>query len=205
MIQRPRSTKQEYQKLIDAQYHQMMAEFPESMGRVLMLYIEAKVNNESVQAFVDSGAQSTIMSLDCAKHCKIDHLIDTRFAGTAVGVGTGKIIGRVHLVGLQIQTSFFPCTVTVMENPNMDFLLGLDMLKRHNCCIDLEQSCLRFKLGPGQYFSTPFLHEKDVDVSKGGTKGFDAEKANQEVEELRARSRKGSEDEGDDDSQAMKD
>lgn len=27
----------------------------------------------------------------------------------------------------------------------------------------------------------PFLHEKDLDESKGGTRGFDAEKANEEL------------------------
>ena len=44
---------------VDEQYRQMMEEFPESMGRVLMLYIDAKVNNHPIQAFVDSGAQSS--------------------------------------------------------------------------------------------------------------------------------------------------
>uniref|UniRef100_A0A7S1GPG5 Aspartic peptidase DDI1-type domain-containing protein n=2 Tax=Cyclophora tenuis TaxID=216820 RepID=A0A7S1GPG5_CYCTE len=172
----------------------MMQEYPEAMGRILMLYIEAKVNGTSIQAFVDSGAQSTIMSLKCAEACGIDHLIDTRFAGMAVGVGTGKILGRIHIVQLSIGGShFFPCTVTVMEKmgqQEMDFLLGLDMLKRHTCQIDLEHGVLRFKLGAGQYMATPFLHEKDLDETRGGTRGFDADKANRELEEFREQQRK---------------
>ena len=182
-------------KLVEQQYMQAMQEYPESMGRVLMLYIEAKINGFPLQAFVDSGAQMTVMSKKCAQKCGILHLVDTRFAGYAVGVGKGKILGKVHIVHLQFRDGHFPCSVTVMDDAalpeatndqepqakDMDFLLGLDMLKRHTCSIDLEQSKLKFRLAPGQYLETPFLHEKDLDESKGGTKGFDADKANQEL------------------------
>jgi len=190
------------QVLVDEQYRQAMQEYPESMGRVLMLYIEAKINNRPLQAFVDSGAQTTIMSQRCAERCGIFHLLDTRFHGVAVGVGTGKILGRIHIVQLQINDYHFPCSVTIMANAtlptegvggsvngnnedapkpkDMDLLLGLDMLKRFNCSIDLLEGKLKFCLG-GSTFETPFLHEKDLDESKGGTKGFDANKANQEL------------------------
>merc|ERR1712130_356155 len=147
----------EKKKMVQQQYFQAMHEYPESMGRVLMLYIDAKINNHAIQAFVDSGAQSTIMSKRCAEKCGIFDYVDTRFAGVAVGVGTGKILGKIHIVQLQIGDIRFPCSVTVMDNAtlpaggpqsgdgkaakpkDMDFLLGLDMLKRHTCCIDLER------------------------------------------------------------------
>lgn len=189
--------KKESKGEVQKQYQQAMEEYPESMGRVLMLYIEAKINNHAIQGFVDSGAQITIMSKRCAEKCGIFHLVDTRFEGMAVGVGTGKILGRIHIVQLQIGDVYFPCSVTIMDDAalpstgkvgkdeakpkDMDFLLGLDMLKRHTCNIDLEQGKLKFRLAPGKYLETPFLHEKDLDGSKGGTKGFDAEKANEEL------------------------
>ena len=50
--------------------------------------------------------------------------------------------------------------------------------------MDFERGVLKFRIAPNQFFETPFLHEKDLDESKGGTKGFDVEAANQKIMEL---------------------
>ena len=38
----------------------------------------------------------TIMTLPFAERCFLTRLIDKRFAGMAVGVGSSKIVGRIH-------------------------------------------------------------------------------------------------------------
>lgn len=185
--------RQDNKKLVNQQYMQMMEEYPESLSKVLMLYIPARINGHEVQAFCDSGAQMTIMSKKVAMECGIFDFLDDRFQGIASGVGTGKILGRIHLVQLQLQSPdgvqyHFHCTVTVMEDApegakEMPFLLGLDMMKRHQCQIDLEKGVLRFRIPPTQHLEVAFLHEKDLDESQGGTKGFNAALANAKLME----------------------
>ena len=132
------------QSNVNENYEMAMENTPEAFGSVIMLYVDMEVNGHPLKAFVDSGAQMTIMSLGCAQRLGLERLIDKRWQGVAKGVGTQKIIGRVLQAPIKVADKHLACAITVLEKEQyIDFLLGLDMLKRHQCCIDLEKNELR--------------------------------------------------------------
>lgn len=155
------------QENVEQNLHAAMEHNPESFGSVVMLFVDCKINSQPIKAFVDSGAQTTIIAKACAEKCNILRLLDTRFAGVARGVGTAEIHGRIHLALLTLENEVFEVSLTVMDavGGEYDMLLGLDMLRKHQACIDLRNNCLRI----GQS-AVPFLAEKDIPSKMRGQK-----------------------------------
>ena len=80
----------------------------------------------------------TIMSKSCAERCNLLHLLDERWQGIAKGVGQSRILGRVHQAPVKVGDKHLPCAITVLEQDDMEFLFGLDNLRRYQYNIDLQ-------------------------------------------------------------------
>lgn len=129
------------QQAIEDNMKMAYEESPEAFTRVHMLYINCEVNSVPVKAFVDTGAQMTILSPGLAEKCGLGRLIDKRFQGEAHGVGSAKIQGRIHSAPLKINGGYFSCSFTVVDS-SVQMLLGLDMLRRFSATIDLKRNRL---------------------------------------------------------------
>ena len=109
-----------------------------------VLYVRCTLNDVPLKAFVDTGAQMTVMSLECAQKCKLQALIDQRFRGVAAGVGVARIVGRVNLATLRFgRTAAVDTSITVMEQRGgPELLLGLDIMRRFSAVVDLGRNAL---------------------------------------------------------------
>nr|PVC50188.1 DNA-damage inducible protein [Theileria orientalis] len=134
---------------------------PESFGKINMLYVKVEINNVVMKALVDTGAQtmlqSTIMSKECASRCNLLRLVDERFKSVAVGVGTMKTLGKIHLADMKIGTVFIPVSFIVIEEASLEFILGLDVLRRYTCDINLKKNYLGIN-----DVNVPFMSEAEV-------------------------------------------
>ncbi|UKJ90156.1 DNA-damage inducible protein [Theileria orientalis] len=147
---------------------------PESFGKINMLYVKVEINNVVMKALVDTGAQSTIMSKECASRCNLLRLVDERFKSVAVGVGTMKTLGKIHLADMKIGTVFIPVSFIVIEEASLEFILGLDVLRRYTCDINLKKNYLGIN-----DVNVPFMSEAEVANFVSHTARRDLPKENQ--------------------------
>lgn len=106
---------------------------PEAFVPVQMLYVSCTLNDVPVKAFIDTGAQMTVMNVQCAQKCNLLHLVDKRFKGVAAGVGTAPIHGRVHMATVRFgKKAAVDIAIVVMEmNGGPELLLGLDVMRKY--------------------------------------------------------------------------
>mmetsp|Transcript_3642 Transcript_3642/g.6019 ORF Transcript_3642/g.6019 Transcript_3642/m.6019 type:complete len:384 (+) Transcript_3642:78-1229(+) len=156
------------QQNVEENLQSAMDNLPESFGRVTMLYVPLELNRHPIKAFVDSGAQITIMSKRCAEACGVMHLVDTRMKTQLRGVGTSQSLGRIHAVQVKFGQSYMAVSVTVVPSNDMDFLFGLDNLRRLRGVIDLDRNMLCLDGASGKEEVT-FLGESELPENAKGT------------------------------------
>lgn len=110
------------------------------------LQIPCEINGYIIPAIVDTGAQITVMSESCARRCRVSNLIDGRFCGQAVGMGSSDILGRISELPMRVGPISYHNRVSILRESRVDLILGLDFLRRFKSEINLEGGILKLNV-----------------------------------------------------------
>jgi DNA damage-inducible protein 1 len=76
-----------------------------------------------------------------------EHLIDEKYNGQLKGVGSDKIMGRIHYIELQLECGIYACGFTVCSNNEIGAILGIDMMRNLGIILDFTKNKLSFENG----------------------------------------------------------
>jgi hypothetical protein len=97
-----------------------------------------------VEMMVDSGAQTSVITLALARQLDLESKIDKSHSGVAAGVGRARIVGKITNVICTLGNVEFHMDLMVLDAPDKLLLLGLDLMRKYLCIIDLQKEVLIF-------------------------------------------------------------
>lgn len=73
-------------------------------------------------------------------------MIDDRFAGKAVGIGSSDILGRIGDLSMRVGPLSYHNQVAILRESRVDLIIGLDFLRRFKAEINLDQRILKLRV-----------------------------------------------------------
>lgn len=95
---------------------------------------------------VDTGAQSSVLSMPLVRQLGLTNRVDRRYQGVAAGVGRAKISGSIRNVSVHLGNGHveFLMDFIVLEVQDPLVILGLDQMRKYKCLVDMEREKLIF-------------------------------------------------------------
>ena len=111
-----------------------------------MCLIPCAIGDITVEMLVDTGAQSSVLSMPYVRQLGLANRLDRRTMGVAAGVGRAKICGRISNVVCAFGEGHveFPMDFIVLDVSDPLVILGLDQLRKYKCLVDMEREKLIF-------------------------------------------------------------
>ena len=111
-----------------------------------MLYVRGSIAGRPIDLFVDTGAQSSVISDCMVRSLNLSQQVDRYVRGQAQGVGKANITGLLHGVPVQVGVELveFKMAFLVLSTEQPLLIMGLDQMRKYKCVVDLEKDCLVF-------------------------------------------------------------
>lgn len=111
-----------------------------------MCLIPCAIGNITVEMLVDTGAQSSVLSMPYVRQLGLTNRLDRRTVGVAAGVGRARICGKISNIVCAFGEGHveFPMDFIVLDVPDPLVIIGLDQLRKYKCLVDMEREKLVF-------------------------------------------------------------
>jgi predicted aspartyl protease len=117
-----------------------------TISRTGLPIIGCLLNGFRIDGLIDTGAQLSIISKELVGKCHIFHLIDKRYRSKAYGIGVQQIIGKIHIIAIEIKGYRMNISLMVVETFHSNYILiGQDFLKHYKCLIDCSDNTINFR------------------------------------------------------------
>jgi len=111
-----------------------------------MCLIPCTIGNVTVEMLVDTGAQTSVLSMPLVNQLGLSNRLDRRYQGVAAGVGRAKINGSIRNVVCTFGVGHveFLMNFIVLDVQDQLVILGLDQMRKYKCLVDMEREKLIF-------------------------------------------------------------
>lgn len=131
-----------------------------------MSLVPCTIGSITVEMLVDTGAQSSVLSMPLVSQLGLLNRLDRRYQGVAAGVGRAKISGRIRNVvctfGIGHVEFLMDFMVLDVQDPLV--ILGLDQLRKYKCLVDMEREKLVFGGAGGVEVEMLPPHQSHFDI-----------------------------------------
>lgn len=131
------------QDIINKNYMKAMEIMPELYTKSPSIHIQGSINGNSIKFLIDTGAEISIMNKSIAIACGLEKYIDERYNGKLQGVGSDKILGKVHYTEITFNWGVLPCGFTICSNNDIIPIIGIDIMNSHGIIINCKTKTLQ--------------------------------------------------------------
>mmetsp|Transcript_4370 Transcript_4370/g.7781 ORF Transcript_4370/g.7781 Transcript_4370/m.7781 type:complete len:298 (-) Transcript_4370:53-946(-) len=131
-----------------------------------MCLIPCTIGSITVEMLVDTGAQSSVLSMPLVSQLGLSNRLDRRFQGIAAGVGRARILGSIRNVVCVFGVGHveFLMDFIVLEVKDPLVIIGLDQLRKYKCLVDVGREKLIFGGAGGVEVEMLPAHQTHFDI-----------------------------------------
>mmetsp|Transcript_28272 Transcript_28272/g.40402 ORF Transcript_28272/g.40402 Transcript_28272/m.40402 type:complete len:276 (+) Transcript_28272:188-1015(+) len=111
-----------------------------------MATVLGTIGNIAIEMLIDTGAQTSVLSMPIVRQLGLMNRLDRRYMGVAAGVGQARICGKISNVicAFGVGHVEFPMDFIVLDISDSLVILGLDQMRKYKCLVDMEREKLVF-------------------------------------------------------------